>query len=48
MRGANTLDLVYTNIPAVYRAKPHPHLSYSDHISVILIPAYRPLSPNHF
>ncbi|KAK3545782.1 hypothetical protein QTP70_012759 [Hemibagrus guttatus] len=43
MRGMNTMDLVYTNIPGAYRAEPHPHLSYSDHISVILIPAYRPL-----
>ncbi|KAI5611468.1 gastrula zinc finger protein XlCGF28.1-like [Silurus asotus] len=42
-RGANTLDLVYTNIPGAYRAEPHPHLGYSDHCSVMLIPAYRPL-----
>ncbi|KAK3565550.1 hypothetical protein QTP86_011915 [Hemibagrus guttatus] len=26
-----------------YRAEPRPHLGYSDHISVMLIPAYRPL-----
>ncbi|KAK3545787.1 hypothetical protein QTP70_012756 [Hemibagrus guttatus] len=26
-----------------YRAVPRPHLGYSDHISVMLIPAYRPL-----
>ncbi|KAK3560673.1 hypothetical protein QTP86_014520, partial [Hemibagrus guttatus] len=42
-RGTNTLDLVYTNIPSMYRVEPCPHLGYSDHISVILIPAYRPL-----
>lgn len=36
------LDLFYTNIPDAYRADPCPHLSYSDHISVMLIPAYRP------
>ncbi|KAI5620341.1 gastrula zinc finger protein XlCGF28.1-like [Silurus asotus] len=43
-RGENTLDVVYTNIRGAYRAKPRPHLGYSDHISVMLIPAYRPLS----
>ncbi|KAI4876751.1 hypothetical protein NFI96_007079, partial [Prochilodus magdalenae] len=32
-RGANALDLVYTNIPSAYRAEPCPHLGYSDHIS---------------
>uniref|UniRef100_A0A1A8GH13 Reverse transcriptase domain-containing protein n=1 Tax=Nothobranchius korthausae TaxID=1143690 RepID=A0A1A8GH13_9TELE len=42
-RGENMLDLVYTNIPGAYRAEPRPHLGYSDHISVMLIPAYRPL-----
>ncbi|KAK3510333.1 hypothetical protein QTP70_002152 [Hemibagrus guttatus] len=42
-RGVNALDLVYTNIPGTYRAEPRPHLGYSDHISVMLIPAYRPL-----
>ena len=40
-RGANMLDLVYTTIPGVYWAEPRPHLGYSDHISVKLIPAYR-------
>ncbi|KAK3525573.1 hypothetical protein QTP70_000457 [Hemibagrus guttatus] len=33
----------YTNIPGAYRAESRPHLGYSDHISVILIPACRPL-----
>ncbi|KAK3569886.1 hypothetical protein QTP86_006751 [Hemibagrus guttatus] len=42
-RGVNALDLLYTNIPGAYRAEPHPHLGYSDHISVMLILAYRPL-----
>ncbi|KAK3569833.1 hypothetical protein QTP86_005863 [Hemibagrus guttatus] len=43
MRGTNTLDLVYTNIPGTYRTEPRRHLGYSEHISVMLIPAYRPL-----
>ncbi len=42
-RGNNTLDFVYTTVKNAYKAEPHPHLSYSDHISVMLIPAYRPL-----
>ncbi|KAL0160672.1 hypothetical protein M9458_044397, partial [Cirrhinus mrigala] len=42
-RGNNTLDLVYTTNKNAYRAEPRPHLGYSDHISVMLIPAYRPL-----
>ena len=42
-RGASMLDLVYTNVIGAYRAEPRPHLGYSDHISVKLIPAYRPL-----
>ncbi|KAK3569956.1 hypothetical protein QTP86_007786, partial [Hemibagrus guttatus] len=42
-RGTNTLDLIYTNIPSTYRAEPHSHFGYSDHVSVMLIPAYRPL-----
>ncbi|KAK3570548.1 hypothetical protein QTP86_022084 [Hemibagrus guttatus] len=42
-RGVKVLDLVYTNIPGVYCAEPAPHLGYSDHISVLLVPAYRPL-----
>ncbi|KAK1806308.1 hypothetical protein P4O66_000183 [Electrophorus voltai] len=41
MRGANALDLVYTNISGAYRVEPRPHLGYSDHMSVMLIPAYR-------
>ncbi|CAG6022008.1 unnamed protein product [Menidia menidia] len=42
-RGENTLDLVYTNIKDEFRAAPCPHLGSSDHLSVMLIPAYRPL-----
>ncbi len=42
-RGNNTLDLVYTTEKNAYKAVPRPHLGYSDHISVMLIPAYRPL-----
>lgn len=43
MRGANKLDLVYTNIPSAYHSEPCPHLGNSDHFSVMLISAYRPL-----
>ncbi len=42
-RGNNTLDFVYTTEKNAYKAEPRPHLGYSDHISVMLIPAYRPL-----
>ncbi len=42
-RGKNTLDFVYTTVKNAYKAVPRPHLGYSDHISVMLIPAYRPL-----
>ncbi len=42
-RGNNTLDFVYTTGKNAYKAEPRPHLVYSDHISVMLIPAYRPL-----
>lgn len=42
-RGENTLDQVYTNVKRAFRAVPHPHLGSSDHLSVMLIPAYRPL-----
>ena len=42
-RGKNTLDLVYTNIKKAFRAAPHTHLGSSDHLSVMLIPAYQPL-----
>ncbi len=42
-RGNNTLDFVYTTGKNAYKVEPRPHLGYSDHISVMLIPAYRPL-----
>lgn len=41
-RGANTLDKVYSNIKLGYRARPIPHLGQSDHLSLLLIPAYAP------
>ncbi|KAI4888038.1 hypothetical protein NFI96_004469, partial [Prochilodus magdalenae] len=41
--GSDSERTNYTNIPSAYRAEPRPHLGYSDHISVMLIPAYRPL-----
>ncbi len=42
-RGNNMLDFVYTTVKNAYKAALRPHLGYSDHISVMLIPAYRPL-----
>ncbi len=42
-RENNTLDLVYTTEKKAYKAAPRPNLGYSDHISVMLIPAYKPL-----
>ncbi len=42
-RGNNTVDIVYTTAKNAYKAEPRPHLGYLDHISVMLIPAYRPL-----
>lgn len=42
-RGENKLDWVYTNIKQAFRADPHPHLGNSDHFSVMLISAIRPL-----
>ncbi len=42
-RGNNTLDFVYTTEKYAYKSVPRPHLGHSDHISVMLIPAYRPL-----
>lgn len=37
------MDLVYTNIKNEFRAVPHPNIGSSDHLSVLLIPAYQPL-----
>ncbi len=42
-RGNNTLDFVYTTQRGAYKALPLPHLGASDHITVMLMPAYRPL-----
>ena len=42
-RGNNTLDHVYSNLKHAYRATPLPHLGQSDHLSLLLIPAYTPL-----
>ncbi len=39
----NTLDFVYTTQRGAYKALPLPHLRASDHITVMLMPAYRPL-----
>lgn len=39
----NILDLFYSNIKEAFKAAPRPHLGPSDHLSVMLIPAYRPL-----
>ena len=43
-RDNNTLDQVYSNLPGAYKAAAAPHLGMSDHISVELIPAYKPLA----
>ena len=40
---STNLQKAYTNIKAAYKAAPCPHLGSSDHLSVMLIPAYRPL-----
>lgn len=42
-RDNNILDQVYINIPRAYKAAPFPHLGLSDHISIDLMPSYRPL-----
>ncbi|KAI4889320.1 hypothetical protein NFI96_006060 [Prochilodus magdalenae] len=42
-RESNILDQVYTYIPYLYKVKPSAHLGLSDHISLKLTPAYRPL-----
>lgn len=41
-RDNDTLDHVYTNIKNCYRGAPLPHFGNSDHLAVMLIPAYRP------
>ncbi|KAK0149886.1 RNA-directed DNA polymerase from mobile element jockey [Merluccius polli] len=42
-RGENTLDLVYSNWKKAYKTVPLPHLGMSDHLSLLLVPAYIPL-----
>ncbi len=39
----NTLYFVYTTQRGAYKALPLPHLGTSDHITVMLMPAYRPI-----
>lgn len=41
-RGNNTLDLLYTNIKNALIAAPLPHIGSSDHLTIMLKPAYRP------
>lgn len=41
-RGKDTLDHFYTNITEAYKAVPLPHIGSSDHLTVLLRPAYRP------
>ena len=43
-RDDNTLDKVYSNRQGTYRADPHPHLGASNHISIMLVPAYCPVT----
>lgn len=40
--GERTLDKVYSNIKLGYRAGPLLHLGQSDHLSLLLMPAYAP------
>lgn len=42
-RGNNTLDCVYSNIKRAFRVTPLPHLGQSDHLALLLTPAYTPL-----
>lgn len=39
--GDKTLECVNSNIHGVNRALPRPHLGLSDHICILLAPAYR-------
>ncbi|KAM9828286.1 uncharacterized protein ACBT44_021775 isoform 1-T1 [Syngnathus typhle] len=40
-RGDSFLDLVYSSHKGAFKAAPLPHLGLSDHITVMLLPAYR-------
>ncbi|XP_051793955.1 uncharacterized protein LOC127530662 [Acanthochromis polyacanthus] len=42
-RGLNTLDKVCSNIKLGYKAKQLAHLGQSDHMSLLMMPAYTPL-----
>ncbi len=42
-RDKNIFDQVFTNITGAYKATLSPHLGLSDHISIEMIPSYRPL-----
>ncbi|XP_076862714.1 nuclear respiratory factor 1 isoform X2 [Brachyhypopomus gauderio] len=42
-RGNNTLDQVFTTRRGAYKASPLPHLGASDHLTIMLMSAYRPL-----
>lgn len=42
-RGENILDRVYSNLKQAYRTVPLPHPGTSDHLSLLLVPAYTPL-----
>lgn len=42
-RGNNILDHAYTNTKHAHRVTQHPHLGQSDHLSLLLTPAYTPL-----
>lgn len=42
-RGENTLDLLYSNIKAAYKAVPQARFGSSDHLAIELTPVYKPL-----
>ncbi|XP_068506162.1 uncharacterized protein [Syngnathus scovelli] len=42
-RGDSFLDLVYSAQKGAFKATPLPHLGLSDHLTVLLLPAYRQL-----
>ena len=42
-RGDKTLDHVYINVRGAYMVSAHPHLGQSDHVTLFLTPAYRPV-----
>uniref|UniRef100_A0A672I8N9 Reverse transcriptase domain-containing protein n=2 Tax=Salarias fasciatus TaxID=181472 RepID=A0A672I8N9_SALFA len=40
-RGDSILDFVYTQHKGAYKATPLPHIGASDHLTIMLLPAYR-------